>query len=316
MEQKTLKNIIEVENLTKKYGKFIAVNNISFTSKEGDVIAFLGPNGAGKTTTMRMLTCYMPATDGTAKIEGFDIFEDSFKVRQRIGYAPEIPPLYPDMTVQSYLKFVAQIKQVSAKEITKKVDRAIDNCCLQEMRTKLISKLSRGYKQRVGIAQAIIHDPKVIILDEPTVGLDPNQVVEIRNMIKELAADKTVMLSTHILSEAESICNNIIIINKGNIAGQGTWKELEKDLQELLVIKIKFNELDESKIEQLKSLEEIKDLTVDKDNIVKLYFPKDNLHKQTIIKFIADKNWQMDEFITEKMSLEEIFKRLTEKKKV
>lgn len=311
-----MKNIIEVENLTKKYGKFVAVNNISFKSKEGDVIAFLGPNGAGKTTTMRMLTCYMPATEGTARIEGFDIFKDSFKVRQRIGYAPEIPPLYPEMTVQSYLKFVAQIKQVNPKEISKKVDKAIDNCCLEEMRKRLISKLSRGYKQRVGIAQAIIHDPKVIILDEPTVGLDPNQVVEIRKMIKDLATERTVMISTHILSEAESICNHIIIINKGNIAGQGTWKELEEDLQELLVVKLKLNDLNEDKINQLKSIDSIKDVVECKDNIVKLYFPKDEEHKHKLIKFIADKNWYMDEFITEKMSLEEIFKRLTEKKKV
>ena len=311
-----MKNIIEVENLTKKYGKFVAVNDISFNSKEGDVIAFLGPNGAGKTTTMRMLTCYMPATEGTARIEGFDIFKDSFKVRQRIGYAPEIPPLYPEMTVQSYLKFVAQIKQVNTKEISKKVDKAIDNCCLEEMRKRLISKLSRGYKQRVGIAQAIIHDPKVIILDEPTVGLDPNQVVEIRKMIKDLATERTVMISTHILSEAESICNHIIIINKGNIAGQGTWKELEEDLQELLVVKLKLNDLNEDKINQLKSIDSIKDVIECKDNIVKLYFPKDEEHKHKLIKFIADKNWYMDEFVTEKMSLEEIFKRLTEKKKV
>lgn len=311
-----MKNIIEVENLTKKFGSFTAVNNISFEGQEGEVIAFLGPNGAGKTTTMRMLTCYIPATEGTARIEGYDIFHDSFKVRERIGYAPEIPPLYPDMTVQSFLKYVAQIKQIPADLVKIKVDKVIEECALSEMRERLISKLSRGYKQRVGIAQAIIHEPKVIILDEPTVGLDPNQVVEIRTMIKNLATNRTVMLSTHILSEAEAICKHVIIIDKGQIVGQGTWQELQDDLQELMIIKMKIEALDDDKVNRIKTLDQIKELNILEDGSLKICTPKNSNVKNEIIKMAADNNWNIDEVITDKMNLEQIFKRLTDKKKV
>ena len=310
-----MKNIIEVENLTKKYGNFTAVNNISFQGEEGEVIAFLGPNGAGKTTTMRMLTCYMPATEGTARIEGYDIFEDSFKVRECIGYAPEIPPLYPDLTVQSFLKYVSQIKQVEAREITSKVDKAMELCGLSTMRTRLICKLSRGYKQRVGIAQAIIHDPKVIILDEPTVGLDPNQVIEIRNVIKNLAENKTVMLSTHILSEAEALCKHVIIIDKGQIVGRGTWEELQDDLQQLLTIKVKFETLNDDIMNKIKSIDQVEDLEKINDDYLKIYCPKKSNVKQELIKLSASNDWIIDELKSDKMSLEEIFKRLTAKKK-
>lgn len=311
-----MKNIIEVDQITKRYGSFTAVDSISFTGQEGDVIAFLGPNGAGKTTTMRMLTCYMPATEGTAKIDGYDIFYDSFKVRERIGYAPEMPPVYPDMTVNSYLKYVAEIKQVPARDIKTKVDKVIDQCGLTEMRKKLICKLSRGYRQRTGIAQAIIHDPKVIILDEPTVGLDPNQVVEVREVIKELADNKTVMISTHILSEAETICKNVIIINKGKIVGKGTWKELQDDLQELLITRLVINDYSNEKLELLKNLQDVDDVTVSEEKHIKIYSKPDKDIKPQLIKLMSDQGWGFETITSERMSLEEIFKRLTEKKKV
>ncbi|MEW5820453.1 MAG: ATP-binding cassette domain-containing protein [Cyanobacteriota bacterium] len=311
-----MKNIIEVENLTKKYGSFVAVNNISFEGEEGDVVAFLGPNGAGKTTTMRILTCYIPATLGTARIDGFDIFNDSFKVRERIGYAPEIPPLYPDMTVKSFLKFVAQIKQIPAGQVNMAVDKVTELCALSEMKTRLISKLSRGYRQRVGIAQAIIHNPKVIILDEPTVGLDPNQVVEMREVIKNLANDKTVMISTHILSEAEAMCKKVIIINKGEITAQGQWVDLQQDIQEMIVIKMKIPDINDEKINKIKTLENVNDIEVLEDKTIKIYTPKKTNIKPKLIKLLAENDWSIDEMVSEKLNLEEIFKRSTVSKKV
>lgn len=311
-----MKNIIEVENITKKYGSFVAVDNISFEGEEGDVIAFLGPNGAGKTTTMRMLTCYMPSTSGTARIDGYDIFYDSFKVRERIGYAPEMPPVYPDMTVNSYLKYVAEIKQVPAREITAKVDKVVEQCGLSEMRKKLISKLSRGYRQRTGIAQAIIHDPKVIILDEPTVGLDPNQVIEVREVIKQLSENKTVMISTHILSEAEAICKHVIIIDKGKIVGKGTWQQLQKDLQELVVTRIKLVDYTPQKLELIKDIDGVDSFELLKDNQIKVFSRPEIDIKPQLIRLLSDQGWGFDEIASEKMSLEQIFKRLTDKKKV
>lgn len=308
-----MKNIIEVENLVKKYGSFLAVDDISFEGKEGEVVAFLGPNGAGKTTTMRILTCYMPSTSGTARIDGHDIFEESFKVREKIGYLPEIPPLYPDMTIQSYLKYVSKIKQVPAREISSRVNKAIALCGLEEMRSRMIIKLSRGYKQRVGIAQSIIHEPKVIILDEPTVGLDPNQVVEIRELIKNLAEDKTVLLSTHILSEAEALCKHIVIINKGKIVGKGTRDEMRDLLQELQMIRLKLDTVNDEIINCIKSIDMVKDVKLLEDNYLVIYSDKNSNAKNKILAMASEKSWGIDEIKSDNMSLEDIFKRLTEK---
>ena len=218
--------MIEVEHLTKSYGAGMAVNDISFTVNKGEILGFLGPNGAGKTTTMRILTGYLPATGGTARVAGFDVFDDSMEVRQRIGYLPETPPLYPEMDVTNYLKFVARIKGVASGDLDKRVDTAMSLTGLTERRTELIKRLSRGYKQRVGIAQAIVHNPDVVILDEPTIGLDPNQIIEVRKLIKGLAGEHTVILSTHILPEVEMTCDRVVIINKGKIAAIDTPKNL------------------------------------------------------------------------------------------
>jgi ABC-2 type transport system ATP-binding protein len=311
-----LKKIIEVENLTKKYGSFVAVDNISFEAEEGEVVAFLGPNGAGKTTTMRILTCFMPANEGTARVDGYDIFDDSFKVRQRIGYLPEFPPLYPDMTVTSFLRFVAQIKQVPNREIEAKKDKVIEQCGLEEMKTRMISKLSKGYKQRVGVAQAIIHDPKVIILDEPTVGLDPNQVIEIRSLIKSLAESKTVLLSTHILSEAETLCKHIVIIDKGKIVGKGSWSEMQEHLQEMDVVILVLDAVDDHKIESIRAIDVVKDIKKDNDGNLRIYCDKGSGAKDRIIRLTSENNWSIEEIRSEKMTLEEVFKRLTIKEKV
>ena len=229
--------MIEVEHLTKSYGQARAVNDISFKVEKGEILGFLGPNGAGKTTTMRILTVYLPATGGTARVAGYDVFEDSMEVRKRIGYLPETPPLYPDMSVSDYLTFVARIKGVEAGNIPGRVAEAMKMTNLTDRKDWLIKKLSRGFKQRVGIAQAVVHNPDVVILDEPTVGLDPNQIKEVRNLIKGLAGDHTIILSTHILPEVMVTCKRVLIINNGTIAAQGSLAELtaEKSLEEVFI---------------------------------------------------------------------------------
>ncbi len=223
--------MIEVEHLTKSYGQARAVNDISFKVEKGEILGFLGPNGAGKTTTMRILTGYLPATGGTARVAGYDVFEDSMEVRKRIGYLPETPPLYPDMSVSDYLAFVARIKGVDAGDVSKSVEEAMRMTNLTERKDWLIKKLSRGFKQRVGIAQAIVHNPDVVILDEPTVGLDPNQIKEVRHLIKGLAGDHTIILSTHILPEVEMTCDRVVIINKGKIAAIDTTENLTSQMK-------------------------------------------------------------------------------------
>ncbi|MBW4612268.1 MAG: ABC transporter ATP-binding protein [Desmonostoc vinosum HA7617-LM4] len=222
--------MIEVEHLSKIYGSTPAITDVTFSVEPGEILGFLGPNGAGKTTTMRILAGYLPATSGTAQIAGYDVHENSLAVRQRIGYLPETPPLYPEMTVEGFLHFVAQIKGIPAGDRTSKVLAAIKRCNLEEKRRVIIRKLSKGYRQRVGIAQAIVHDPPAIILDEPTVGLDPRQIIEVRNLIKSLAGTHTIILSTHILPEASMTCNRVAIINRGKIVATNTPENLMTQL--------------------------------------------------------------------------------------
>ena len=223
--------MIEVQDLSKSYGPVTAVDHVSFTVNKGEILGFLGPNGAGKTTTMRILTGFIPATSGTARIAGFDVFNDSLEVRRRIGYLPENPPLYPDMTVEAYLDFVARIKNVPAEKRAERIADALKKTNIVDKRTELIKRLSRGYKQRVGLAQAVVHDPDVIILDEPTVGLDPKQIIEVRNLIKGLAGSHTIILSTHILPEVSMTCDRVVIINKGKIAAVDTPQNLTSQLK-------------------------------------------------------------------------------------
>ncbi|MBD1844563.1 ABC transporter ATP-binding protein [Cyanobacteria bacterium FACHB-63] len=222
--------MIEVEHLSKVYGSTAAIEDVTFSVEAGEILGFLGPNGAGKTTTMRILSGYLPASRGTAKVAGFEVHENLMAVRQKIGYLPETPPLYPEMTVQGFLNFVAQIKGVSAGDRSTRIQTALEKTGLIDKRKTLIRKLSKGYRQRVGIAQAIVHDPPVIILDEPTVGLDPRQIIEVRNLIKQLAGDHTVILSTHILPEVSMTCDRVTIINRGQVVATNTPDQLMAQL--------------------------------------------------------------------------------------
>jgi ABC-2 type transport system ATP-binding protein len=230
--------MIQVENLSKRYGATIGVTNLDFRVEKGEVLGFLGPNGAGKTTTMKMLTCYLPPTSGTAKVCGFDILDQSMEVRKRVGYLPERNPLYVDMTVNEYLHFVASVKGVRSSARRGEVDRAIERCGLHQVPRRTIGKLSKGYQQRVGIAQATLNDPEILILDEPTLGLDPKQIIEIRQLIKDLGGEKTVILSSHILPEVSQVCNRVIIINRGELVAADTPENLRSRLTTSSVVRV------------------------------------------------------------------------------
>ncbi len=219
--------MIEVKNLTKMFSNFKAVDDISFSVGKGEILGLLGPNGAGKTTTMRILTCFLPATSGSVSVAGYDTFEDSFEVRRRIGYLPENPPLYPEMTIRSYLNFIAEIRELPSSLRAARIDAVVQRTALGDHQKRVIGTLSKGYRQRVGLAQALLHEPDVLILDEPTVGLDPAQIIEIRNLIKEMAKDRTVVLSTHILPEVSMTCKRVIIINEGKVVATDTVERLE-----------------------------------------------------------------------------------------
>ena len=223
--------MIEVQHLTKRYGRFTAVEDVSFRVERGEILGFLGPNGAGKTTTMRILTGYMPATEGKAIVAGFDVFDQPIEAKRRTGYLPETPPLYPDMTVVDYLTFVSKIKGVPASERKQRIKTIMERTRIDDMAGRLCGKLSKGYKQRVGLAQALIHNPDVLILDEPTAGLDPKQIIETRQLIKDLAGDHTIILSTHILPEVSQTCQRVVIINKGHVVAVDTPDNLTARLR-------------------------------------------------------------------------------------
>src|SRR5207237_3618809 len=223
--------MIEVQNVTKRYGDHTAIERVTFSVDKGEVLAFLGPNGAGKTTTMRILTCFMPATEGVARVAGYDCLEQPLEVKRRIGYLPETPPLYHELTVREYLTFVGRLKGMSAANLRSGLDRVVERLSLGEVRQRLIGNLSGGYQQRVGLAQALLHNPPVLILDEPTLGLDPKQIIEIRELIKSLAGSHTVILSTHILPEATAVCQRVVIINGGRIVAEDTPERLSARLR-------------------------------------------------------------------------------------
>ena len=308
--------MIEVRNLTKRYGATVAVNNISFNAEAGEVLGLLGPNGAGKTTTMRILTCYMPADDGTATVAGFDIHQQSVEVRKRIGYLPESAPLYNDMGVVDYLNFVGEVRNIPSTVRSTRVKDMIDTCGLERVIRKDIGELSRGYRQRVGLAQALIHNPDILILDEPTAGLDPNQIVEIRGLIKKLGAEKTVILSTHILPEVEATCDRVVIINEGVIVASGTTDELAG-----------MGKGDETVHIQIRGPQELIDFRLRQmpqvASFVKSGEPEPGLHRYAIkpgdsgnitedlFRMVADENWSLAELRTEMASLEDVFRRLT-----
>lgn len=230
--------MIEVEGLSKYYGKHAAVRDITFRAEPGQILGFLGPNGAGKTTTMRMLTCFLPPSGGTARVAGFDVVEESLEVRRRIGYLPETVPLYRDLTVSSYLEFAATLKGMPGSGRRQQIDTVMQECGVADVRNRVIGTLSRGYRQRVGLAQALVNDPEVLILDEPTVGLDPRQIIEIRELIRRLSAERTVILSTHILPEVSLLCGRVIIINDGVLISDDTPANLGRRLQQSVIIEV------------------------------------------------------------------------------
>jgi ABC-2 type transport system ATP-binding protein len=304
---------IVVENLTKKYGDQRAVDDISFEVKSGEVVGFLGPNGAGKSTTMRMLTCYMAPTDGHIEVAGFKADKDPGEIKKRIGYLPENNPLYTDMAIIDYLKFCAEIQGIQHGEVNGRIREMIDVCGLNLERHKKINELSKGYRQRVGLAQAMIHDPEILILDEPTSGLDPNQIVEIRKLIKELGKEKTVILSSHILSEVEATCDRILIINKGKIVADGTSDTLRKQAQgqELISVLI---EGDPEKVKKallgLATVEKVTDM--ESRNGFLLVQSKPELSSRKPIFDLCVKNkWYLLEMTGIETKLEDVFREVT-----
>jgi ABC-2 type transport system ATP-binding protein len=304
---------IVVENLTKKYGDQKAVDDISFDVKPGEIVGFLGPNGAGKTTTMRIVTCYMAPTDGSVTVEGLSASEHPEEIKKKIGYLPENNPLYTDMAIIDYLKFCAEIQGVEKEDVNSRIREMIDICGLNLERHKKINELSKGFRQRVGLAQAMIHDPEVLIMDEPTSGLDPNQIVEIRNLIKELGKEKTVILSSHILSEVEATCDRILIINRGKIVADGTSDTLRQQAQgqELVSVKI---EGDNAKVKKallgLASVEKVNDAESRPGSYLVQSKPELSSRKD-IFDLCVKNKWYLLEMTGIETKLEDVFREVT-----
>jgi len=308
--------LIEVQNLTKSFGDKTAVDHISFSVNKGEILGFLGPNGAGKTTTMRVLTGYLPATGGTAKIAGFDVFDDSMEVRRRIGYLPETPPLYFDMTVSAYLDFVARIKNVPADKRPARVEAALEMAKIADKRDELIKRLSRGYKQRVGLAQAIVHDPDVIILDEPTVGLDPKQIIEVRNLIKGLAGSHTIILSTHILPEVSMTCDRVVIINHGKIVAVDTPENLTLQLKGGERIRVEVQAPEKPLRDTLAQISGVRKVAIDSLGssgrlVATIEASQGQDLRSQIAAKVVGQGWPLYELRGMNLSLEEIFLQLT-----
>ncbi len=305
---------IVVENLTKKYGAQKAVDNISFKVKTGEILGFLGPNGAGKTTTMKIITTYLTPNEGNALVGSFSIKDDPESIRKNIGYLPENNPLYEDMPVIDYLRFVAELQQIEKSRINDRILEMVNLCGLEGEKHKKISELSKGYKQRVGLAQALIHNPEVLILDEPTSGLDPNQIVEIRELIKKIGREKTVILSSHILAEVEATCDRILIINKGKIVADGTAKELRKQSEGKEILKVRIEDGDKNEI--FSALQEVATVgTVDfiagEDNAFEIQSKPELSSRREIFKLCVDKKWTLTEMSFVETKLEDVFRNLT-----
>jgi ABC-2 type transport system ATP-binding protein len=310
---------ISVQNLTKFYGEQKAIDNISFEVKTGEILGFLGPNGAGKTTTMKIITCYMPPSSGTAEVDGFDIYQQSLDVRRKTGYLPEMNPLYLDMNVLDYLEYSAQLHGMKGGIIQHRIKEMVHTCGLEGVRHKDIGELSKGYRQRVGLAQAMIHEPDVLILDEPTSGLDPNQIVEIRNLIKQLGRAKTVVLSTHILSEVQATCSRVIIINEGKIVADGSPEKLQQDFHgaELLTIELKANVTNplEHITPKLRNLASVTGVEVisqqDSTSRLDLHVEKGADIREAVFRLAVAEGWVVLEMHRKATTLEEVFHKLT-----
>ena len=303
--------MIEVKNLTRYYGTRRAINNISFQIEKGEVVGFLGPNGAGKSTTMNIMSCILPASSGSAKINGFDTFEQSLEIRKVIGYLPETPPLYFDMIVADYLNFAAGVRGVDAKRISSSVDRVIEKCSLKDVGHRIIGRLSKGYQQRVGLAQAMIHDPEILILDEPTIGLDPIQIIEIRKLIHELTAEHTIILSSHILPEITQICKRVIIINDGEIAAVDSLGGLAASLRKSDRLSLTVRNSENNVVEKLNGLDQVISATNDEGNQYLIECALSSNLQDEIAKLALENNWGIVELKPVSMTLEDIFLKLT-----
>jgi len=312
--------MIKVEGLTKRYARTLAVDNISFEVEKGQIVGFLGPNGAGKTTTMRVLTCFLPPTSGKVNVAGFDVLENPLEVKKRIGYLPETPPLYPEMEVVEYLTFVGKLKGISTGDINRRVDEVMGRCAIGDVRDKLIGKLSKGYRQRVGLAQAIIHNPDVLILDEPTSGLDPKQIIEIRELLKSLAGDHTIILSTHILSEVEHSCERVIIISQGRLVAIDSVANLTNRLRgsESVALEVEAADGHPNPTEVQQRLEQVAGVSrvVMKDSKNgRLSFEVESLQgrhiRADLARSVVNAGWSLNELRALGLSLETIFLQLT-----
>lgn len=306
--------MIEVQNLTKVFPGVIAVDNISFNVDKGEIVGFLGPNAAGKTTTMRILTCFIPPTMGIAKIGGFDVIRQSLEVRKLVGYLPENNPLYTEMRVNEYLNFRAKLKKVPCVERKRNISNAIDRCGLKEVKNRIVGHLSKGFRQRVGLADAIVHNPEIIILDEPTIGLDPNQVRQVRELIRELGKERTVILSTHILSEVEIMCGRVVIIHHGKIVASGTPEEIANQLKFVSRIRLEIRgngEGIELQIKKLNNVENVHWLKRGEINTFAIETKDCKDIREDIYKMAVENNWVIREITFEKASLEDAFVKLT-----
>ncbi len=298
-----------VEQLSKIYGKQKAVNNVSFEVKSGEILGFLGPNGAGKSTTMKIATGYIPPSEGTIRVCGHDVRKDSMAVRQNIGYLPEHNPLYLEMYVKEYLQFIGNMQQIKGKKLRKRLDEIISLCGLEREQSKKIAQLSKGYRQRVGLAQALIHDPPVLILDEPTTGLDPNQIVEIRNLIKEIGREKTVIFSTHIMQEVQAICNRAVIINLGEIVADSAVSELTNLQKSESIFLLEFEQA--VALEPLQEIEGILRWEQLTPKQYKVFAQPEKEVRGEIFKMAGEKGWVLLGLRQEENSLENIFQQLT-----
>ncbi|MDP3042980.1 MAG: ATP-binding cassette domain-containing protein [bacterium] len=308
--------MIEIKNLTKKFGSNIVLDNISFSVKRGEVLGFLGPNGAGKTTTMKIIASFWKPTAGVVEVDGLDVAENSLAVRKKIGYLPETVPLYDDMRVYEYLKFVAEIRGLDKEKVRERIKEVIKICGLSKVARQPIEELSKGYRQRVGLAQAIMHNPDILILDEPTTGLDPNQIAEIRNLIKELGKEKTVILSTHILGEVSATCGRVVIINNGRIVGEGSPGELiaKAGGKEIIYVKIKGpKEAVLNKLQEMDNAVKVEVKDRESDEIFGYEIePKQGVDLREYLSMtVMNNGWSILEFSKKSVSLEDVFRELT-----
>ncbi len=302
--------MIQVDNLVKTYGERFAINNISFKINKGDVVGLLGPNGAGKSTTMKIITGFMSPTSGTATVCGFDVFENSIEVKKRIGYLPENPPLYLDMTVEDYLKYVTELKQVPTKDCLANIESALDKTQLKDVRKRIIKNLSKGFKQRVGIAQALVSNPEILILDEPTVGLDPKQVAEIRDLINELKGQHTIILSTHILSEVQATCNKIIIIHQGRLILEDSIDNIQSLRRQQTQLNIKLRQ-EKDLVSDFKSIKGVLNVNKSSSKSYTIQIENDEVTTEAILECIIKTKAGLLEMSMNENNLEDVFLSLT-----